>query len=66
MSTLTLESARRAHSSTIITVAVTYFINPIHRKRVNIKRHLSGTRSIQVLRPTKKLKTFSSGNILVH
>jgi hypothetical protein len=37
--------------------------NPIHRKRVNIKRHVSGTGSIVILRPTKKFKTFPSGNI---
>jgi hypothetical protein len=62
MSTLIPESARRSQSNTIITPAITYS-NPIRRKRVIIKQHVSGTGLIQVLGPTKKFKTFSSGNI---
>ena len=40
-----------------------YFLIPIHQKRVNTKPHVSGIGSNQVLRPTKKFKTFSIGNI---
>ena len=41
MSILTPESVQCALPVTIIISAITYFINPIHRKRVNIKQHVS-------------------------